>query len=68
MSKKDQRKQWEEEILKPALEKLPERKEDYSTGSDIPLPRVTLPDEVQDYFERLGFPGDLRWAGDPEPP
>ena len=58
MSKKDQRKQWEEEILKPALEKLPERKEDYSTGSDIPLPRVALPDEDQDYFERLGFPGD----------
>ncbi|MGB2964909.1 MAG: methylmalonyl-CoA mutase family protein [Anaerolineales bacterium] len=58
MNKKDQYKKWEEEVLKPALENLPERKESYATGSGIPLPRVALPDEDQDYSEQLGFPGE----------
>ena len=58
MAKKDQQKKWEKEILKPALDNFPERKEDYSTSSGIPLPRVALPVDGQDYEERLGFPGD----------
>ena len=45
MNKKDQDKKWEEEVLIPALENLPERKERYTTGSGIPMPRVALPDE-----------------------
>jgi len=58
MSKKDQQKKWEEEILKPALDNFPERKEDYSTSSGITLPRVALPEDDHDYGERIGFPGD----------
>ena len=58
MNKKDQRKKWEEDILKPALDNFPERKENYTTSSGIPLPRVALPEDGRDYEERLGFPGD----------
>ena len=58
MNKKDQRKKWEEDILKPALDDFPERKENYTTSSGIPLPRVALPEDGRDYEERLGFPGD----------
>ncbi len=58
MSKKDQRKKWQEEILKPSLDKFPERKSDFATGSGIPLPRVALPEEDSSYQDRLGFPGE----------
>ncbi len=58
MANKNQRKKWQDEILKPALEKFPERKSDFATGSGIPLPRVALPEEGLSYQERLGFPGE----------
>ena len=58
MANKNQRKKWQEEILKPALEKFPERKSNFATGSGIPLPRVALPEEDFSYQERLGFPGE----------
>jgi len=58
MKKKEQHKKWEEDILQPALDKFPERKESFTTGSGIPLPRVALPAEDQPFAERLGFPGE----------
>ncbi|MCD6424580.1 MAG: methylmalonyl-CoA mutase family protein [Anaerolineales bacterium] len=58
MKNKNQRKKWQEKILKPALEKFPERKSDFATGSGIPLPRVALPEAGLSYQERLGFPGE----------
>jgi methylmalonyl-CoA mutase, N-terminal domain len=59
MAKKDPYKDWQEEILEPSLDKFSERKAGFSTGSGIPLPRVALPDENEDYLEKLGFPGDM---------
>lgn len=58
MKKKEQHKKWEEDILQPALDKFPERKESFTTGSGIPLPRVALPAEDQPFADRLGFPGE----------
>ena len=58
MTKKDQKKKWEEEILKPSLEIFPERKNNFQTGSGIPLPRVALPEKTSDYDRNLGFPGE----------
>jgi len=58
MKKKEQHKKWEEDILQPALDKFPERKESFTTGSGIPLPRVALPAEDKPFAERLGFPGE----------
>ena len=57
MSKRDTFHKWQEEILKPSLEKFPERKEHYATGSGIPLPQVIAPTEYEEYLEKLGFPG-----------
>jgi len=48
---------WKENTLKPALERFPERKENFSTRSGIPLPRVALPGD-RDYGARLGYPGE----------
>ena len=58
MDDKKQRKKWQEEILKPSLEKFPERKSTFSTGSGIILPRVALPDGGFAYQDRLGLPGE----------
>ena len=51
------KKVWEEEILNPALEKQPERAENFQTASGIPLPRAALP-EGRDSDELLSFPGE----------
>ncbi len=49
---------WEKEVLEPALERFPERRERFATSSDIELPRFLLPpDPDPDYLETLGFPG-----------
>ena len=49
---------WEHRLLKPALERFPERRPDFTTSSGIPVPRLGLPaDPDPDYAEKLGFPG-----------
>jgi len=57
-------KRWEEETVKPALERFPERKETFTTSSGIPLERVYVPQEgcEGDYEERLGFPGEYPYT------
>lgn len=52
-----EKKRWEEEVLKPVLERFPERKTDIKTTSGIPIPRVALPGNT-DYMPSLGFPGE----------
>ncbi len=51
------KKEWEEKILQPVLDKHPEREEGFQTASEIPLPRVALP-EGRDSDEQLSFPGE----------
>lgn len=48
---------WEEQILRPVVERYPERKPRFETPSGIEIPRVSMPDDY-DYQEKLGFPGD----------
>jgi methylmalonyl-CoA mutase N-terminal domain/subunit len=48
--------EWEDKVLKPALKKSPERKEQFSTDSGIGVERIGLP-ESGEYPDRLGFPG-----------
>jgi methylmalonyl-CoA mutase N-terminal domain/subunit len=53
------RRAWEDEVLRPALDKMPERRPAFHTSSGIPLERVYLPgDPDRDYVETLGFPGE----------
>ncbi len=54
----DKKKHWEDEILQPALDRFPERRDNFQTLSGITVPRVlTPPDDDPDYHEKLGFPG-----------
>ncbi len=54
------KRRWERETLKKALERAPERKEEFLTLSGIPVDRVYLPDSslLDDYGEKLGMPGE----------
>ncbi len=51
---------WEEETLKPFLEKHPERKERFITVSNEEIQRLYTPEDVEDFdYERdLGYPGE----------
>ena len=62
------RRAWEEETLRPALDRAPERRDAFETSSGIPLERVYLPDDPSpDYLERLGFPGEYPYTRGVQP-
>jgi methylmalonyl-CoA mutase N-terminal domain/subunit len=54
----DHQRLWEENLVQPALKKLPERKKEFVTDSDIGIQRVYLPVD-QNYIDRSGFPGEF---------
>jgi methylmalonyl-CoA mutase, N-terminal domain len=56
MSIQEEQKRWEEKILKPLISKFPERKSEFVTSSNIPVPRLLSGKEI-DYNKDLGFPG-----------
>jgi methylmalonyl-CoA mutase, N-terminal domain len=56
MSFEVERNHWEEKILKPAINKFPERNQEFFTPSGIPLPRLPGPTD-QENTNQLGFPG-----------
>ena len=57
-------KAWEEGILRPALEKTPEREPSFSTISRHPIRRLYTPLDLSDfeYARELGFPGDYPYT------
>ncbi len=52
--------QWENSTLKKVLDRNPERKAEFTTGSWLPAERVALPRITTDeeYLNKLGFPGE----------
>ncbi|MFN3309300.1 MAG: methylmalonyl-CoA mutase [Anaerolineales bacterium] len=55
----DELRRWEESTLQPTLKRFPERKEEFTTSSGIPLPRFLIPAwDDETYLEKLGFPGE----------
>src|SRR5690606_21598173 len=55
----DAKKRWQENVLRRAQEKAPERKSVFHTSSGIELEPVYTPDDVPvDYEAELGFPGE----------
>jgi methylmalonyl-CoA mutase, N-terminal domain len=50
---------WEQGVLRKALDRSPERRPAFTTPSGLPMARVYTPLDVagQDYGETLGFPG-----------
>ncbi|MBI9044522.1 MAG: methylmalonyl-CoA mutase family protein [Anaerolineaceae bacterium] len=57
MTLDSEKKRWDEQVLKKVTDRFPERKEDFSTSSEIPIPHFSMPEEKK-YFEELGFPGE----------
>lgn len=57
MNFKSEKEHWEETVLRPLVERFPERKAEFKTSSNIPIPPVALP-ESRDYIYQLGFPGE----------
>ncbi|HNR67025.1 MAG TPA: methylmalonyl-CoA mutase family protein [bacterium] len=60
--------QWESNVDK-VLQRFPERKPQFCTGSGIPLERVYLPTEQasEHYLDKLGFPGDYPYTRGVQP-
>ncbi|MCI0393865.1 MAG: methylmalonyl-CoA mutase family protein [Chloroflexi bacterium] len=64
----DDKERWEQETLKPVLDRFPERKEKFETSSEIPVERLYLPDNPDaDYSEKLGFPGEYPYTRGVQP-
>jgi methylmalonyl-CoA mutase N-terminal domain/subunit len=56
-------KAWEEQVLNPALARVRER-EEFFTSSAIPVKRLYTPEDTADldYAEKLGFPGEYPYT------
>ena len=64
----DQEKQrWEKELYDPLVKNFPERKETFTTSSDIEVPPVMVPQESFDYLGDLGFPGEYPFTRGVQP-
>ena len=64
----DKLKEWEEKVLKPSLEKIPERKDNFETTSDIEIPRFLPYYEPQgEPDEFLSFPGEFPFTRGVQP-
>jgi methylmalonyl-CoA mutase, N-terminal domain len=66
MSFADDKKHWEEKILKPAITKFPERSPEFYTPSGIPVPPVLGPEETN-YAAKSGFPGEYPFTRGVQP-
>ncbi|HET6313627.1 MAG TPA: methylmalonyl-CoA mutase family protein [Chloroflexia bacterium] len=51
----------EDKVLKPALERSPERQPEFRTASNLPVKRIYTPDDAPrgGYEEELGYPGQF---------
>ncbi len=68
MELESEKKRWEEQSYKPALNRLPERKEVFQTSSGISIPPILIPqDPDPDYMEKLGFPGEFPFTRGVQP-
>jgi methylmalonyl-CoA mutase N-terminal domain/subunit len=55
----DAKQRWQDNVLKKAQAKAPERKAQFETSSTIPLEAIYTPEDVMsDYEDELGFPGE----------
>jgi len=62
------RRDWEARELKAFLERQPESRAEYRTGSGLPVQRVYTPEDVGDTpFEEIGLPGRYPFTRGPYP-
>ncbi len=65
----EQKQRWESSVLQRVLDKNPERKQNFTTGSWLNLPRLALPESLSEeaYLEKLGFPGEYPYTRGVQP-
>jgi methylmalonyl-CoA mutase N-terminal domain/subunit len=59
------RDQWEEQTLRPGTERQPERDQEYSTVSSLPIDRLYTPEDLGpewSYDDKLGYPGEYPYT------
>jgi methylmalonyl-CoA mutase N-terminal domain/subunit len=63
------REEWERSTVRPLIDRHPERKPEFFTGSDKPVERLYLPesDSETQYLEKLGFPGQYPYTRGVQP-
>jgi methylmalonyl-CoA mutase N-terminal domain/subunit len=68
MTVQDELKRWEEKTVKPLTDKYPERKKEFKTSSDIPIPVIQTPCEKPlEYQAEQGFPGEYPFTRGVQP-
>jgi len=65
----DARNRWEETSLNKVLNRFPEWREEFVTGSDKPVDRLYLPEgsTEEEYLEKIGFPGEYPFTRGVQP-
>ncbi|WP_240503549.1 acyl-CoA mutase large subunit family protein [Natranaerobius trueperi] len=58
---------WKNGTLKKALDRFPERREEFKTNSDIHVDPLYTPLNEEDYIENLGFPGEYPFTRGVQP-
>ncbi len=59
---------WKKETVDPIVQRFPERKETFTTSSDIPVKGLYTPADIHgDYEETLGFPGEYPFTRGVQP-
>ena len=60
--------EWKDGTLQKTLDRFPERREQFSTASNLPVDTVYTPlDNETDYMEDLGFPGEYPFTRGVQP-
>jgi len=59
---------WQEKCYDPAIKRFPERKAQFKTSSNIPVPAVVPPEQINpNQFEELGLPGTYPYTRGVQP-
>ncbi|NLV75594.1 MAG: methylmalonyl-CoA mutase family protein [Tissierellia bacterium] len=66
---KKAKEKWTEEKVQKAISRFPERKEKFTTGSNLEVDRLYTPEDIKDfdYEEKLGFPGEYPYTRGVQP-
>jgi methylmalonyl-CoA mutase, N-terminal domain len=69
MSESHSEAEWRERRLKPSVERFPERREQFTTSSDIPVDPLYTPESLAgfDYEKSLGYPGEYPFTRGVQP-
>ncbi len=64
----DELDRWSRDTLKPALDRFPERRDNFWTSSKIPVERLSVPESGdQEYLSQIGFPGEYPFTRGVQP-